>query len=133
MDFRDTTVGSVAPLPHGRDHVEAQCVRGKGEAPCECRAVGVTKGGTTPRETAAHLQGESEDRLQSGDRAIVMIGGPHDLATGGARALERLQGLGCRGNGSGGETCHNRYLHESFYSWYRYPTRSLAQFATLVF
>src|ERR1043166_6751592 len=62
-----------------------------------------------------------------------MIGGPHRLTTGGARALERLQGLGCSGNGSGGETCHNRYLHESFYAWYRYPTRSLAQFATLVF
>jgi transposase len=42
-----------------------------------------------------------------------------------------LQGLGCSGNGSGGETCHNRYLQESFYAWYRYPTRSLAQFATL--
>src|ERR1044071_8057059 len=108
MDFRDTAVVSVAPLPNGRDHVEPQFVLGKGEAAFVFRAVGVTKVWTAPVETAANLQGESEDRLQSSDRGIVMIGSPHDLATGGARALEWLQGLGCRGNGSGGETGHNR-------------------------
>jgi hypothetical protein len=59
MDFRDTAVVSVAPLPNGSDYVEPKFVLGKGEAPFEFRAVGVTKVWTAPVETAANLQGES--------------------------------------------------------------------------
>jgi hypothetical protein len=59
MDFRDTAVISVAPLPNGSENVEPKFVRGQGESPCEFRAVGLPKVWTAPVETAANLQGES--------------------------------------------------------------------------
>src|SRR5215510_6519442 len=107
MDFGDTSVVRVAPLPNDGDHVEPKFVLGQGKSPFWFRAVGLTKVWTAPVETATNLQGESQDRLKSGDRAIVMIGGPHGLATGGAIALERLQDLSFGGGRSGGSACHS--------------------------
>jgi hypothetical protein len=112
LDGRNPPVGSVAPRPHAGAHREPQCGLGQRASPCECRAGGWTKGGTAPVETAAHLQGESQARLQGGARARVRRGGPPGLATGGARALERLQGLRCGGDRSGGGACPSRGLHE---------------------
>jgi hypothetical protein len=90
IDFRDAAVVSVAPLPNEGDHVKPKFVLGKRESPFVFRAVGLTKVWTAAVETTANLQDESQDRLKGGDRAIVMIGGPHDLTTGGTIALERL-------------------------------------------
>src|SRR5215475_377656 len=108
----ETAVVSVAPLPKHGDNVEPTCGLGKRESPCGFRAVGWTKGGTASVETTAHVQGESQDRLKGGERAIVRIGGPHGLTTGGAIALERRQELSFGGGRSGGSACHSRCLHE---------------------
>ena len=112
MDVWDAAVMAIALLPNEGDDVETKLVLGERQSPFLFRAVGLTKVWTAPVETATNLKGESQDRLKSGDRAIVMIGGPHGLATGGTIALERLQGLSFGGDRSGGGTCHSRCLHE---------------------
>jgi hypothetical protein len=131
MDFWDTAVVAIALLPHEGDDVKTKLVLGKCQAPFVFGTVGVVHVRTGLVETATNLEGEPQDRVERGDGPVVMVGSPQRLATGGAGAQERFQNLPFSGGGSGGNTCHSRYLHESFYSWYRYLTRALAQFATL--
>src|SRR5207249_3976360 len=128
MDFWNTAVVAIALLTNEGDDVETKLVLGERQSPFLFGAVGVVHVRTGLVETAANLEGKTQDRLERGDGPVVMVGGPHRLTTGWAGAQERLQGLPFSGDGSRGETCQSRYLHKSFYSWYRYPTLSLAQF-----
>src|SRR5215510_5540001 len=84
MDFWDTPVVRVAQLPNDGDNVEPKFVLGKGETPFEFRSVVFTKVCTASVETATNFQSESQDRLQGGNRTLVMRGGPHGLLTDGA-------------------------------------------------
>src|SRR5919108_5186509 len=107
MDFWDTAVVAIALLPHEGDDVETKLVLGERQASFVFGAVGVVHVRTGLVETAANLEGETQDCLESGDGPVVMVSGPHGLTTGWAGAQERLQGLPFRGDGSGGDTCHS--------------------------
>jgi hypothetical protein len=86
MAFWDTAVVALALLPHEGDDVETTLVLGERQAPFLFRAVGVVHVRTGLVETAAHLEGETQDRCERGDGPVVMVGGPQRLATGGAVA-----------------------------------------------
>ncbi len=131
MDFWDTAVVAIALLANEGDDVETKLVLGERQSPFLFGAVGLVQVRTGLVETAANLEGETQDRVERGDGTVVMVGGPQSLATGRAVAQEWLQGLHFRRDGAGGDTCHSRYLQESHYSWYRYHTLTLAEFAIL--
>jgi hypothetical protein len=120
VDCGDTAVGAGALLADAGHDIAAKRVLGQRQASClfgTVRGMPVRAGRI---ETAPHLESEPQERLEGGEGTGVMGGGPHGLATGGAVAQERLQGLRCGRDGSRGSPCPSAYLHESFYSWYRY-------------
>src|SRR5215471_971182 len=134
MDFGQATVLRVAQSTDTRNDIEAKLVLGQGEPSLFFRSVGAAELWTGPVETAPDLEGEMHHVVQSRDRTIVMIGGPHRLTADGAMTSKWLEGVSCCGGRTRRRTCHG----ESF-SLGCFPIisatldRSLAQFATLVF
>jgi hypothetical protein len=86
MDFWDTAVVAIALLTNEGNDVETKLVLGERQSSFLFRAVGVVHMRTGLVETAANLEGETQDRFECGDGTVVMVGGPQSLATGWAGA-----------------------------------------------
>jgi hypothetical protein len=75
---------------------KATRVLGSGQAPRCCRTVGTVARRPEPMETAPDWQREMPHVVPGRDRAIVVIGGPHDLPADGAMTPKRWEGAGSR-------------------------------------
>src|SRR4051794_29100349 len=94
MDVREAAVLRLAQRPHPSNDSQATLVLGQGEPSLFFRTVGTAELGTEAVEAAPNLACEMYHLVQGGEGTIVMIGGPHRLATEQARTPERLEGAG---------------------------------------
>src|SRR5262249_1959734 len=95
------------------EDIEAKLVLGQGQAPFRFRPVRFPHLRTRRIEAAPNLEGEPHDSLQSGDGAVVVIGGPHGVTTAGTMTHKGLQGLREGWGRSGCRTGHRYHLHRS--------------------
>src|SRR5215470_1471462 len=111
MDSRHTGMVGIALRANEGEDIEAKLVLGQGEASFRFRPVRFLPLRTRRIEAAPHLEGEPQDRLQSRDGAVVVVGGPHGVTAAGTLTHNGLQGLREGGRRSGCRTGHRYHLH----------------------
>jgi hypothetical protein len=115
-----TPVLGIAPGANQGNHVEAKFMLGERPPSRLLRPVGLLKLRAGWAEAAPYWEREAHNSGQRRDRPVVVLGRPHRVATGGAVAHERDEGLGCGRVWPRRGTCHRRLLHEWVHPWYRH-------------
>src|SRR5262249_56134173 len=113
MDSRDTVMVGIALGADEGEDIEAKLVLGQGQASFGFGPVRLPHLRTRRIKAAPHLEGEPQDRLQGGDGAVVVVGGPHGVTTAGTMTYNGLQGLREGWGRSGCRTGHRYHLHLS--------------------
>src|SRR5215469_16329838 len=110
MDFRNATVGRIAPSPDEGEDIKAKLMVRQGQSPFRFRPVWFTPSRTRQIEAAPNLQSKPHNSLEGRDGAVVMVGGPHGGTAARTITQERLQGLRESWGRSGRGTSHRYHL-----------------------
>jgi hypothetical protein len=110
VDLGHGAVFGVTQSPDQGEDIETELMMGQGEVGLGLRAPGSVEAVTGRIGAAADVQRQSGDGVESGDGAVVGVGGPQPLVASGAVAGHRGQGLDARRPGAPLSTGHESFL-----------------------